>query len=136
MPGEGWKVFLAQGAFEDNAANTFGAYGWFRLPGLQQIYRDILLRHFPHHVAVTRAHVGNVLYEVFGNYCGMAMYHGGQAVPGMYTPALPFTFARPAAEVTLDVRSTVTSDQLPANGRCSGLSAITESSEANTCSTG
>jgi L-fucose isomerase-like protein len=101
MPGEGWKVFLAQGQFEDNAANTFGGYGWCRLPGLQRLYRDILLRHFPHHAAVTRAHVGNVLYEVFGNYCGMATYHDGQAVPGAYAPSLPFTFARPASDVTL-----------------------------------
>jgi len=100
-PGEGWKVFLAQGRFEDNAANTFGAYGWCRLSGLARIYRDILLRHFPHHVAVTRAHIGNVLYEVFGNYLGMAVYHDGQTVPGMYAPSLPFDFVRPTTDVTL-----------------------------------
>jgi len=92
--GEGWKVFLGQGRFEDNPASTFGAYGWCRLPGLQRIYRDILLRHFPHHVAVTRAHVGNVLHEVFGNYFGMATYHGVQPMPGLYTPSLPFEFPR------------------------------------------
>ncbi|MBN1489979.1 MAG: fucose isomerase [Phycisphaerae bacterium] len=101
MPGEGWKVFLGQGRFEDNSANTFGAYGWCRLHGLPHMYRDILLRHFPHHVAVTRAHVGNVLHEVFGNYYGMGMYHGGQAVPGLCTPSLPFAFVRPTPDVTL-----------------------------------
>lgn len=100
MPGQGWKVFLGQGRFEDNSANTFGGYGWCRLPGLKRIYRDILLRHFPHHVAVTQAHVGNVLYEVFGNYFGMAMYHGGQAMPGMYMPTLPFEFGMPATSST------------------------------------
>lgn len=90
MPGEGWKIIIAQGAFEDNEAKTFGAGAWCRLPGLQQIYRDILLDHFPHHAAVTRSHVGNVLYEVFGNYLGMAVYHGGQAVPGAYRRTMPF----------------------------------------------
>ena len=90
LPGEGWKVFIGQGAFEDNEAKTFGAGGWCRLPGLQEIYRDILLDGFVHHAAVTQAHVGNVLYEVFGNYLGMKVYHGGQAVPGLYRRALPF----------------------------------------------
>jgi L-fucose isomerase-like protein len=98
---EGWKVFLAQGRFEDNPASTFGAYGWCRLPGLPHIYRDILLRHFPHHVAVTRAHVGNVLYEAFGNYFKMAVYHAGQAVPGVFNPSLPFEFAMPKPDVVL-----------------------------------
>jgi L-fucose isomerase-like protein len=101
VPGEGWKAFIGQGRFEDNAASTFGAYGWCRLPGLRHIYRDILLRHFPHHVAVTRAHVGNVLHEVFGNYLGMAMYHPEQVVPGQYVTAAPFEFVRPAPDVTL-----------------------------------
>jgi L-fucose isomerase-like protein len=101
MPGEGWKVFLAQGRFEDNPAATFGGYGWCRLPGLQRIYREILLQHFPHHAAVTRAHVGNVLYEALGNYCGTAMFHDGQAVPGTHTPSLPFPFVRPAPETKL-----------------------------------
>ncbi len=90
MPGEGWKAFVAQGAFEDNEAKTFGAGGWCRLPGLQQIYRDILLEHFPHHAAAAQSHVGNVLYEAFGNYLGMAVYHGGQAVPGAYRRTMPF----------------------------------------------
>lgn len=90
LPGEGWKVFIGEGAFEDNEAATFGAGGWCRIPGLPQIYREILLDAFTHHIAVTQAHVGNVLYEVFGNYLGMAVYHGGQASPGAYRRALPF----------------------------------------------
>jgi len=86
-----WKVFIGQGAFEDNPAKTFGAGGWCRLPGLESIYRDILLDGFPHHVAVAHSHVGNVLYEVFGNYFGMPVYHGGQATLGIYRRMLPFT---------------------------------------------
>jgi L-fucose isomerase-like protein len=88
-----WKVFIGQGAFEDNPAKTFGAGGWCRLPGLESIYRDILLDGFPHHVAVTQAHVGNVLYEVFSNYFGMPVYHGGQSAPGVYRRSLPFVMS-------------------------------------------
>jgi hypothetical protein len=32
-----------------------------RIAKLQSFYRDALLRHFPHHVAITQANVGNVL---------------------------------------------------------------------------
>lgn len=85
-----WKAALAQGAIEDNPAETFGAYGWCRIPGLQRLYRDVLLRHFPHHVGMTQGHVGNVLWEALGNYLGMNVFHAAQQTPGLYTPALPF----------------------------------------------
>ena len=86
----GWHAVVAEGKIEDNPAETFGAYGWCRIPHLQRLYRDVLLRHFPHHVAITQGHVGNVLWEAFGNYLGMNVYHGAQDVPGLYTPRLPF----------------------------------------------
>ena len=85
-----WKAALAEGRIEDNEAQTNGSYGWCRIPQLQSFYRDVLLRHFPHHVAITQANVGNVLYEAFGNYFGFDVYHPGQAVPGKYQSALPF----------------------------------------------
>jgi L-fucose isomerase-like protein len=89
-PEGSWKAMLAEGKIEDNPAETFGAYGWCRIANLQRLYRDVLLRHFPHHVAITQATVGNVLWEALGNYLGMEMYHGTQEVPGLYTPRLPF----------------------------------------------
>ncbi|MHC4403480.1 MAG: L-fucose/L-arabinose isomerase family protein [Planctomycetota bacterium] len=85
-----WKAAVAEGAIEDNPAETFGAYGWCRIPGLQRLYRNVLLRHFPHHVAITQSHVGNVLWEALGNYLGMEVYHAAQDTPGLYTPSLPF----------------------------------------------
>jgi len=84
------KAVIAQGQIEDNPAVTFGAYGWCRIPALQRLYRDVLLRHFPHHVAITQGHVGNVLWEALGNYLGLQVYHARQEVPGLYTPQLPF----------------------------------------------
>lgn len=86
-----WKAVLAQGAFEDDPAQTCGSYGWCRVPHLQRLYRDVLLRHFPHHVAVTPGEVGDVLWEALGNYLGMEMYHATQETPGRYTPRLPFS---------------------------------------------
>jgi L-fucose isomerase-like protein len=89
-PEAGWHAMMAEGRFEDNLAVTFGAYGWCRIPNLQRLYRNVLLCHFPHHVAITQTHVANVLWEAFGNYLGMKVYHATQDVPGLYTPRLPF----------------------------------------------
>ena len=89
-PDGAWKAAIAQGNIEDNRAETFGGYGWCRIKNLQRLYRDVLLRHFPHHVAITQSHVGNVLWEALGNYLGMDVYHATQDTPGLYTPALPF----------------------------------------------
>ena len=87
--GQAFKVVLAQGAVEPNEASTFGAYGWVRIPGLQKLYRNVLVRHFPHHVAMTRGQVGNILWEAFGNYLGFATYTADNAA-GAWTPELPF----------------------------------------------
>ena len=85
-----WKLMVAEGMVEENVAKTFGGYGWCRIPNLQRLYRDVLLRNFTHHVAITQNHVGNVLWEAFGNYLGMDTYHATQETPGLWTPKLPF----------------------------------------------
>lgn len=87
---EGLIAVVAQGRIEANAAQTFGSYGWCRIPGLQSLYRDILLRRFPHHVAVTQGLVGDILWEALGNYLGVGMHRQGQPTPGQFEPALPF----------------------------------------------
>jgi L-fucose isomerase-like protein len=89
-PEGGWHAVVAEGAFEENRAVTFGGYGWCRIPNLQRLYREVLLQHFPHHVGMTQTHVGNVLWEAFGNYLGMNVYHATQETPGLYTTRLPF----------------------------------------------
>lgn len=97
-PERGLEAVIAEGRIEDNPATTFGAYGWCRIPELQRLYRDVLLRRFPHHVAITQGHVGNVLWEALGNYLGMGVHHATQEVPGLYTPRLPFAQVQPVAE--------------------------------------
>ncbi len=89
-PDGSWKILIATGKIEENAAATFGSYGWCRVANLQRLYRDVLLAHFPHHVAMTQGNVANVLWEAFGNYLGMKTYHATQESPGMWTAHLPF----------------------------------------------
>jgi len=84
-----FKALLAQGAVEPNPAETFGAYGWVRIPGIQRLYRNVMLRHFPHHVALTRGHVGNVLWEAFGNYLGFQTF-AAENTAGAWSPDMPF----------------------------------------------
>jgi len=85
-----FEVALIEGAVEPNKAETFGSYGWVRIPKLQKFYRDVLLRHFPHHVAMNRAHVGNVLWEAFGNYLDFKVYTA-EDTTGIWTPEMPFS---------------------------------------------
>lgn len=85
----GWKAAVAEGKVEKTNAKTFGAYGWTRIKGLPRFYRDVLVRHFPHHAGITRGHVGNVLWEAWGNYLGFGVYTPDR-VGGQYDPALPF----------------------------------------------
>ena len=87
-----FKAAIAQGAVETNTARTFGAYGWVRLPGIGRLYRDVLLRHFPHHVAMNRSQVGNILWEAFGNYLGFEVFTADNT-GGCWTPEMPFALA-------------------------------------------
>ncbi|KPK85594.1 MAG: hypothetical protein AMJ81_03290 [Phycisphaerae bacterium SM23_33] len=89
-----FKVALAQGAVETTKAATFGAYGWVRIPGIGRLYKNVLLRHFPHHVAMTRDHVGNILWEAFGNYLGFGVFTADHTA-GCWDPELPFAAEAP-----------------------------------------
>ena len=91
-----FKVALAQGEVEPNKAATFGAYGWVRIPGIQKLYKNVLLRHFPHHVAMNRSTVGNVLWESFGNYLGFQVFAPEACDCGRWSPELPFQAAKSA----------------------------------------
>ncbi|NQU39715.1 MAG: L-fucose/L-arabinose isomerase family protein [Lentisphaerae bacterium] len=72
-----WRVLVVEAATEVNEAKTTGSFGWCRIAGLQSLYRDVLLRRYPHHVAFTRGHVGDVLEEAYGRYLGMAVDRHG-----------------------------------------------------------
>ena len=84
-----FKAVMAQGAVEPNKAKTFGAYGWVRIPQLAALYKNVLLRHFPHHVAMSRSQVGNVLWEAFGNYLGFDVFTAANTT-GRWDSEMPF----------------------------------------------
>ncbi len=84
-----FKAVMAQGAVEPNKAKTFGAYGWVRIPQIAALYKNVLLRHFPHHVAMSRSQVGNVLWEAFGNYLGFDVFSAASTT-GRWDPGMPF----------------------------------------------
>ena len=64
----------------------------------RRAYRDILVRHFPHHVGLTRGNVGDILYEAFGNYLGMQTFVPDSNVDGTYRPGLPFAEGKAAVK--------------------------------------
>lgn len=72
-----WRALIVEGDFEDDPSETAGSFGWCRIPRLQALYRDTLLRHFPHHVAFTLAPVGDVLQEALGTYFAMTVHRHG-----------------------------------------------------------
>lgn len=88
-PDGDWKAVVVPATIEPTNAKTFGAYGWARITNLQGLYRDVLVRHFPHHVAMTRGQVQDILWEAFGNYFGFEMY-APNWTSGGWTPEPPF----------------------------------------------
>jgi len=85
-----YGIVLSEGEVVDADGATFGAYGWTRVPGLPELYREVILQHFPHHAAFTKGHVGNVLYEATTKYLGFKPYFHGQRVYGEVEMTAPF----------------------------------------------
>ncbi len=69
-----WKVLVVEGHIENNAAATGDSCGWRRIENLPGLYRDVLLRHFPHSVILTRGTVGSALREAFEPGPGLCVF--------------------------------------------------------------
>lgn len=72
-----WRALVVGGCFESDGSSTSGSFGWCRVPGLLNFYRDVLLRQYPHHVAFSHGRQGAVLSEAFGTYLGFQIDTGG-----------------------------------------------------------
>ena len=60
------RAYVAQGEVLPVPCNSFGGIGVFAIPEFGRFYRNVLLeKHYPHHGAVTFAHSGKALYDVF-----------------------------------------------------------------------
>lgn len=88
-PKEAFAAAVAHGQVEANAAETFGGYGWTRIKGLIPFYRDVVLRHFPHHVGFAAGHIGPALWEAFGNYLETDVYAPETTPTGEWHPTPP-----------------------------------------------
>lgn len=71
------RAYVGEGTFTDDELQTFGGYGVFHVPELQNLLAYICENGFEHHVAATRDRVSGALAEAFGKYLGWDVHHHG-----------------------------------------------------------
>ncbi|MBM4169533.1 MAG: fucose isomerase [Ignavibacteria bacterium] len=67
--------YVGEGEFTDEPLETFGGYGVIRVPNFQALLQHICRNGLEHHVAATRASVGNAIAEAVQNYLGWEVHH-------------------------------------------------------------
>ena len=84
------KAYVAEGEVLPVATKSFGGIGIFAIPEMGRFYRHVLIENnFPHHGAVTFAHNGKALYEVF-KYLGVESLGYNQPKSLPYPTENPF----------------------------------------------
>ncbi len=68
------KCYLGEGAFTDDALDTFGGVAVCSVPELNTLMRYIARNGFEHHVALVQAEAADVLEEALGNYMSWDVY--------------------------------------------------------------
>src|SRR5450755_4724804 len=68
------RGYVGEGAFTDDALNTFGGAGVVEIPEMQKLLRYICESGFEHHVAANLATVAPAIYEATTRYLGWDMY--------------------------------------------------------------
>lgn len=68
------KAYVGEGRFTEDTMETFGGYGVFELPRMQDLLAYICEHGFEHHVAATRATVARPVAEALGKYMGWDVY--------------------------------------------------------------
>ena len=68
------KAYVGEGHFTNDPLQTFGTRAVVEVPGLQKLMHYICRNGFEHHVAMTGAHVADVLKEAFESYLGWETY--------------------------------------------------------------
>ena len=69
------RTYVGEGAFTDDALETFGARAVVQVPGLQKLMKYICKNGFEHHTAMSASHVAAILAEAFETYFGWDVYH-------------------------------------------------------------
>lgn len=71
------KGYVGEGMFTDDKLDTFGGYGVFQVPDLQELLQFICANGFEHHTATSLSEVADSIDEALNNYMGWDVYlHG------------------------------------------------------------
>ena len=68
------RAYIGEGEFTDDPLETFGGYGVFDIPDLQELLARICEAGFEHHVAMTHAEVADPVHEALDTYLGWDVY--------------------------------------------------------------
>ncbi len=69
------RAYLGEGDFTDDPNNIQGGSAVCQVPNLQQLLKFLCKNGFEHHVAMTRGHYANVLYEAISTYLDWDIYY-------------------------------------------------------------
>jgi L-fucose isomerase-like protein len=68
------RAYVGEARFTEDELQTFGGYGVFEVPRMQDLLAYICANGFEHHVAATRARVGRAVADAFGSYLDWETY--------------------------------------------------------------
>jgi L-fucose isomerase-like protein len=70
------KGYLGEGIMTDDPVGNFqGGSAVLEVPGLQNLLDFMCKNGYEHHIAVTRDHVADVIYEALTTYLGWEIYY-------------------------------------------------------------
>ncbi|HTW57327.1 MAG TPA: L-fucose/L-arabinose isomerase family protein [Terriglobales bacterium] len=76
------RGYVGEGAFTDDALNTFGGAGVVEIPRMQKLLHYICENGFEHHVAANFSRVAAAIHEAATRYLGWATYWHGRDATG------------------------------------------------------
>lgn len=68
------RAYVGEGEFTSDGLDTFGGYGVFQIPNLQQLLQYICRMGFEHHVAVNLCRKADAIAEALSTYMGWEIY--------------------------------------------------------------
>lgn len=68
------RAYVGEGSFTDDTLLTFGGYGVFEVPRMQELLAHICEQGYEHHVAATRANVAGAVSEALDKYLDWDVY--------------------------------------------------------------
>jgi len=67
--------YVGEGRFTEEKLDTFGGYGVIELPNFQKLLQFICKNGYEHHVAATKASVGDAIEDALSTYLRWDVYH-------------------------------------------------------------